>query len=275
MSRFKLKVAIVAAACVLNAGLAIASSIWLYQHIYGHRSSSSNLGAGSAEYELDASHSDAESQDEDGGSGETTVSNPPDFSFSRAPMLDDESHRDDFYSEPEIGSLLAMTGSGAVDRPAFDADRRSLRSHPHQMVEAATHERATIIDNNIRNSVDINNRPTVKFYFEPEGSYMIRMSLVAHASNDEQRGTAIVLRSLGQTGHALTVFSSYDPSTSEVAWTSYGLSIFLQGFVTLWAHDRHRRCQKLSVDLPTHQSEILTVTPLPMPLLPQYLEAVV
>ncbi|KNZ74553.1 hypothetical protein J132_06507 [Termitomyces sp. J132] len=264
MSHFKLKVVIVAAACVLNAGLAIASSIWLYQHIYSHRSFSSNLEAGSdADYEPKTSHSDAEPpQDEDGGSTETMFDPVDHSSPSRAPMVNDQSHEDDFDSKLETGSLLAMTGSYA--------DRHSLRSHPHQMAEAAAQEQATINDI-IPNSVDIHIQPTpISAEFHFEGSYMIEMILVANASNDEQRNTAIVLESLAQTGHAFTVVAKYGALT----WTTDNMSVFLGGLVTLWTHDHHRRCQELSVDLPTDETELLTAIRPLTPLLPQQLKAV-
>ncbi|KAG5353554.1 hypothetical protein C0989_005526 [Termitomyces sp. Mn162] len=256
----KLKVAIVAAACVLNVGLLIASTIWLYQR-NGHCSFSNLEAESNAEFGLNAGQNDRESQDEDDGSTETTISNSPD---SRALILDDQSHRDDFDSELEIGSLLAMTGSEAVDQPGLYAGRRSLRSHPHQTVEAAA-------VNHIPNSVDIHNQSTpvsAKFHFEE--SYTIGMTLVAHASHDEQRKTAIVLQSLAQTGHALTVVAKY----GAITWTRDNMSVFLQGLVTLWTHDRHRRCQKLSVDLPIDGPGLFTVTHPVTPLLPQHLEAV-
>ncbi|KAG5333764.1 hypothetical protein C0989_004888 [Termitomyces sp. Mn162] len=276
MSRVKLRVAIMATACVLNAGLAVASSIWLYRRIF-HYSSSSNLRADSdAKDELDAGHSESsESQAEHGVTTETG-SHSSQSSSSRDPIFDDpESYRNNFDTEVAINSPHHMIGLNAVDRlPVSYGNRISLRPHARQVMNATTEEQETV-DNNLPVEIGDKRRTSISAELSFRANHTIHILLVFNATIEETQATETVLRSLIKKGRALTVFAIY----GDHPWTSDNLSVFLRGLASLWSHDRHGRCQKLSVDLPINDLPP-TATPglLTLPstlLLPQQLEALV
>ncbi|KAG5350372.1 hypothetical protein C0989_011328 [Termitomyces sp. Mn162] len=276
MSRVKLRVAIMATACVLNAGLAVASSIWLYRRIF-HYPSSSNLRADSDEKdELDAGLSESsESQAEHGVTTETG-SHSSQSSFSRDLIFDDtESYRNNFDTEVAISTLQPMIGFNAVNRhPVSYGNRISLRPHAHQVMNAATEEQETV-DNNLPVDIGNEHRTSISAELSFVANHTIQMILVSNATIEESQATETVFQSLIKKGRAFTVFANY----RDHPWTPDNLSVFLRGLASLWSHDRHGRCQKLSVnlpikDLPSGATPGLFTVPSTL-LLPQQLEAVV
>ncbi|KAH0579441.1 hypothetical protein H2248_002303 [Termitomyces sp. 'cryptogamus'] len=262
-----------ATACVLNAGLAVASSIWLYRRIF-HYSSSSNLRANSdAKDELDAGPSESSESQAEGGVTTETGSHSSQSYFSRDPIFDDpEFYRNNFDTEV---SLPPVIGLNTFDRhPVSYGNRISLRPHARQVMHAAS-EKQESVDNNLPVDIGDERRTSMSAELSCVASHTIQMILVSNATIEERQATETVFQSLIKKGRAFTVFAIY----GDHSWTPDNLSVFLRGLVSLWSHDHHGRCHKLSVDLPIEDlpsGATLGLFTVPSTLLlPQQLEAVV
>ncbi|KAG6895487.1 hypothetical protein C0995_012581 [Termitomyces sp. Mi166 len=293
MSPTKLQLAVVAAACILNAGLTVTSGIWLYRRARPNqqeqRSSRSPSNSSTSRLGLIANYSEVELQNE--GGGDTSTNSVPSHYSSSIPMTPTTAYQSRRMAPPDhnpLGSHQRMHERDTMnihDRdpvgvtPQEYQSRRIARNPlgSRQPIHAAPRERNTTNIHNgdpvvttPRGPVDISSQPTsISAEFSLEGDGTITMELVPNATDDQRQITTIVLQSVERISGAVTVYAVYDPIRTP--WTSDNLS----GLVTLWTYDRHRRCENLVVDLPTDQLRPGLPTPSLIPLPPHQLKSIV